>query len=60
MKNRLRIFMVDDHPLILNAYKRSLERVKPDEFEIITTEGVSGETGYYAIMNSPVVFDIAF
>lgn len=60
MKERLRILMIDDHPFILNAYKRSLERVKPEEFEIITTEGVSGETGYYAIMKSPVVFNIAF
>jgi DNA-binding NarL/FixJ family response regulator len=60
MKERLRILMVDDHPFILNAYRRSLERVKPNEYEIITTEGVSGETGYHAIMKSQVVFDIAF
>jgi len=60
MKEKLELLMVDDHPFILNAYKRSLDRVKPEEFEIITTEGVSGETGYNAIMKSSVVFDIAF
>lgn len=60
MRKSLQIFMVDDHPFILNAYKRSLERVKPNEYEIITTEGVSGETGYYAIMNCQEAFDIAF
>lgn len=60
MKKVIQLLMVDDHPFILQAYKNTLDGFKKDEYEIITTDAVSGETGYHAIVDSPTVFDVAF
>ena len=60
MKTTLQLLMVDDHPFILQAYRNTLDRFRPEEYEIITTTADSGATGYEAIANSSVDFDIAF
>ena len=60
MKNIIQLLMVDDHPFILQAYKNTLNGFKKDEYEIICTEANSGETGYNAIENSSINFDVAF
>lgn len=60
MKTIIQLLMVDDHPFILQAYKNTLNGFKKDEYEIITTEAVSGETGYDVIVNSSINFDVAF
>lgn len=51
--------MVDDHPFILQAYRNTLDRFKPDEYEVISTSADSGKTGYEAVVNSPIQFDVA-
>lgn len=51
--------MVDDHPFILQAYRNTLDRFKPDEYEVVSSSADSGKTGYEAIVNSPHDFDVA-
>ncbi|RZK03768.1 MAG: response regulator transcription factor [Flavobacterium sp.] len=60
MKQTIQLLMVDDHPFILQAYKNTLNGFKKEEFDIITTDAVNGETGYNVISNSPIDFDVAF
>lgn len=60
MKKMIQLLMVDDHPFILQAYKNTLNGFKKEEYEIITTDAVSGETGYHVIANSAIDFDVAF
>lgn len=60
MKATVQLLMVDDHPFILQAYRNTLDRYKPDEYDIITTNAESGETGYHAIANAEVIYDVAF
>lgn len=52
--------MVDDHPFILQAYRNTLDRYKPEEYEIISLNADSGESGYDAIVNRKHDYDIAF
>lgn len=59
MKQIVQLLMVDDHPFILQAYRNTLDRFKPDEYEVISTSADSGKTGYEAIVNSPQNFDVA-
>lgn len=60
MKKTIQLLMVDDHPFILQAYKNTLNGFKREEYEIISTDAVNGETGYNAIADSTVDFDVAF
>lgn len=60
MKKTVQVLMVDDHPFILQAYKNTLDRFKPDEYHIVETTADSGKTGYEVIAGSDVVFDVAF
>ena len=60
MKKIVQLLMVDDHPFILQAYKNTLNGFKKEEYEIICTEANSGESGYEAIQNSLINYDIAF
>lgn len=60
MKKIIQLLMVDDHPFILQAYKNTLNGFKKEEYEIICTEANSGESGYEAIQNSLINYDIAF
>lgn len=60
MKQIIQLLMVDDHPFILQAYKNTLNGFRKEEYEIITTDAVNGETGYNVITNSAIDFDVAF
>ena len=60
MKKIIQLLMVDDHPFILQAYKNTLNGFKNEEYDIICTEANSGESGYEAIENSLINYDIAF
>lgn len=60
MKKVIQLLMVDDHPFILQAYKNTLFGFKKDEYEIITTDADAGKSGYEAIANSKVDYDVAF
>jgi DNA-binding NarL/FixJ family response regulator len=57
---KIQLLMVDDHPFILQAYKSTLNGFKKEEYEIITTEASTGQTGYEIINQSVINFDIAF
>lgn len=59
MKKTVNLLMVDDHPFILQAYQNTLEKFKPETYDVETTKADSGATGYYAITNSPKPFDVA-
>ncbi len=59
MKKTVQLLMVDDHPFILQAYRNTLDRFKPDEYEVVSSSADSGKTGYEAIVNSPHEFDVA-
>jgi len=59
MKQRIHVLMVDDHPFILQAYKNTLDRFKPDEYEIHVANADSAKTGYQTIIDAPREFDIA-
>ncbi|AWI24931.1 response regulator [Flavobacterium pallidum] len=60
MKKTVQVLMVDDHPFILQAYKNTLDRFKPDDYHIVETTADSGKTGYEVIANSTVTYDVAF
>lgn len=60
MKKKINLLMVDDHPFILQAYHNTLDRFKPEEYELITVNADNGKTGYEAIVNSLIHFDVAF
>ncbi len=60
MKKNINLLMVDDHPFILQAYHNTLDLFKPEEYELITVNADSGKTGYHAIADSPIHFDVAF
>ena len=60
MKKIIQLLMVDDHPFILQAYKTTLNGFKKEEYEIVSTDAVSGKTGYDIIQNSEITFDVAF
>jgi DNA-binding NarL/FixJ family response regulator len=60
MKKVIQLLMVDDHPLILQAYKATLKGFKNDEYDIISTDANSGKSGYDVIENSTIDFNIAF
>lgn len=59
MKRTVQLLMVDDHPFILQAYRNTLDRFRPDEYEIVSTSADSGKTGFEAITASPHPFDVA-
>lgn len=59
MKQTVQLLMVDDHPFILQAYRNTLDRYKPDEYEIVSTSADSGKTGFETITGSPHLFDVA-
>jgi DNA-binding NarL/FixJ family response regulator len=58
MKKMIHVLMVDDHPFILQAYKNTLDRFKPDEYQIHIANADSAYAGYETIMNAPRDFDI--
>lgn len=60
MKKTIQLLMVDDHPFILQAYRNTLDRFKPEEYDILSTGADSGRTGYEAIVGSTFDFDVAF
>ncbi|MEA9415223.1 response regulator [Flavobacterium sp. PL02] len=55
------IFIVDDHPFIIEGYKNAITRYNPKEYEFLITQAKDCKSGYEVIMD-PVTtsFDIAF
>jgi len=55
------IFIVDDHPFIIDGYKNAITRYKPDLYEYSFTQGKDCETGYNIVTNPETPpFDVAF
>ncbi len=59
MKKHIRLFMVDDHPFILSAYKNTVDRFKPDEYTVSHIEAANANEAITAIQNNSN-FDVAF
>lgn len=61
MSNIINLFIVDDHPLIVTSYKGVVDDYKSrEEFKFVYTEAINCKTGYEAITNAEVPFDMAF
>lgn len=58
LKN-LNVLIVDDHPLIIQGYKNVINLYPKLKYEFTFYEAIDCKTGYEAIMNPPVVYDIA-
>ena len=55
------IFIVDDHPFIIQGYKNAITRYNPNEFEFSIIEAKDCKSAYEIITNPETpVFDIAF
>jgi DNA-binding NarL/FixJ family response regulator len=61
IKIQKNIFIVDDHPFIIEGYKNGITRYNPDQYEFSISQAIDCKSGYEIITNpetSP--FDIAF
>lgn len=55
------IFIVDDHPFIIEGYKNAITRYNPKEFEFSIKQAKDCKSAYEIITNpDTIVFDIAF
>ena len=55
------IFIVDDHPFIIEGYKNAITRYNPKEFEFLIKQAKDCKSAYEIITNpDTIVFDIAF
>jgi DNA-binding NarL/FixJ family response regulator len=58
---KMNILIVDDHLLIIDAYKNTITRYNPELYEYCFFQGKDCESGYNIITNSQTPsFDIAF
>jgi DNA-binding NarL/FixJ family response regulator len=58
LKN-LNILIVDDHPFIIQGYKNVINLYPKKKYEFTFYEAVDCQTGYEAIVNSDIEYDIA-
>lgn len=58
LKN-LNVLIVDDHPFIIQGYKNVINLYPKKKYEFTFYEAVDCKTGYEAIVNSEVIYDIA-
>lgn len=55
------IFIVDDHPFIIQGYKNAIVRYKPKKYEFVISEAKDCQSAYTTITNPKTpTFDIAF
>ncbi|WP_310560687.1 response regulator transcription factor [Flavobacterium sp.] len=55
------IFIVDDHPFIIQGYKNAIIRYNPKKYEFVITEAKDCQSAYTIITNPETpAFDIAF
>jgi DNA-binding NarL/FixJ family response regulator len=59
MSNPINVLIVDDHPFIIEAYKNALKKYAERGHEFNVAQANDCKSGYEAIANSKVVFDIA-
>jgi DNA-binding NarL/FixJ family response regulator len=59
MSNPIKVLIVDDHPFIIEAYKNALKKYAERGHEFTVAQANDCKSGYEAIVNSSVVYDIA-
>lgn len=61
MSNIINLLIVDDHPFIIEGYKHGINAYKSkEEYKFNISQAKNCETGYEAIMNAEVPFDVVF
>ena len=56
----IQVLIVDDHPFIIQGYKNVINLYPKKKYEFTFHEAVDCKTGYEAIVNAPIPYDIAF
>ncbi len=56
----INVLIVDDHPFIIQGYKNVIKLFPNKSIEFTFFEANDCKTGYEAVMNAPVSYDIAF
>ncbi|WP_395061119.1 response regulator [Flavobacterium sp.] len=60
MPQNINVLIVDDHPFIIQGYKNVIRLFPDKKIEFSFFEAVDCKSGYDAIMNSEIKYDIAF
>ncbi|WP_395054221.1 response regulator transcription factor [Flavobacterium sp.] len=60
MSQHINVLIVDDHPFIIQGYKNVINLFPNKKITFSFTEAVDCQTGFNAIMNSDIAFDVAF
>ena len=56
----INVLIVDDHPFIIQGYKNVIRLYKDKKVTFTFYEAIDCKTGYEAVMNPPVPYDLAF
>lgn len=59
MPQNINILIVDDHPFIIQGYKNVIKLFPDKKIEFTFYEAIDCKTGYEAVINPPVKYDIA-
>jgi DNA-binding NarL/FixJ family response regulator len=60
MPQNINVLIVDDHPFIIQGYKNVIKLFPNKDIEFTFFEAIDCKTGYEAVMNAEVQYDIAF
>ena len=60
MPQNINVLIVDDHPFIIQGYKNVIKLFPNKDIEFTFFEAVDCKTGYEAVVNAEVQYDIAF
>ncbi|MBY0487911.1 MAG: response regulator [Flavobacteriaceae bacterium] len=60
MPQNINVLIVDDHPFIIQGYKNVIKLFPDKKIEFTFFEAVDCKTGYEAVINPEVKYDIAF
>lgn len=60
MPQNINVLIVDDHPFIIQGYKNVIKLFPNKDIEFTFFEAVDCKTGYEAVVNTEVQYDIAF
>lgn len=60
MTKKLNVLIVDDHPLIIEAYKNTIAAYHPSEFEFTITQASNCQSAYEILTSSAIIaYDVA-
>lgn len=60
MPQNINVLIVDDHPFIIQGYKNVINLFPNKDYEFKFYEATNCQTGYEAVVNAPVKYDLAF